>query len=228
MRYQYLLFDFDDTLLDFKKTERDAFQNAMIRCGLETKDGYLELYSEINHRKWMLMNEGLIQKDEIFRSRFGEFFEQVGIQYDSELFNQIYIEELSIPIYYIKGVTEVLSKLSKQHELYIVTNGIYSVQQPRFDRCDFKRYIKDVFISEHIGYEKPQKEFFDAVFRTLPSARKEEFLIIGDSLTSDIRGGNVVDIHTCWFNPENKPHNGIDAVDYEIRELKELFDIVEL
>lgn len=226
MRYRYLLFDFDDTLLDFKQTERDAFHTAMKRCGLEDREGYLELYSEINHKKWLLLNEGQITKDEIFQTRFRDFFDAVGIDYDPMQFQQVYAKALSEPVYYMDGVVEVLRELSKEHEMYIVTNGIKAVQEPRLARCEFKSYIKDVFISEIIGFEKPQTEFFKAVFTKLPHLKREETLIIGDSLTSDIRGGNRVNIATCWLNPDKKEHNGIDAVTYEIQHLRELIDIV--
>lgn len=227
MKYRYLLFDFDDTLLDFKKTEADAFHNAMVRSGLEDKEGYLEIYSAINHKKWMQLNEGLIAKKDIFETRFQEFFETVGITYDAVKFNQTYLTALSEPVHYVEGVVEVLKELSQGHELYIVTNGVEAVQNPRFMRCEFKPYMKQVFVSEHIGFEKPQKEYFDAVFEQIPGFKKEQALVIGDGLTSDIRGGNRAGIATCWFNPEGKPQNGIDIVDYEIKSLKELFDIVK-
>ena len=226
MKYKYLLFDFDDTLLDFKKTEYDAFHNAMERCGLKNEEGYLEIYSEINHMKWMQLNEGLLTKNEIFNTRFQEFFDTVGIDYDSALFNQTYLKALSEPVHYVKDVVEVLRELSKDHEIYVVTNGLDAVQQPRLARSEFQPYIKEVFVSEVIGYEKPQLEYFDAVFAKIPGIQKEETLIIGDSLTSDIRGGNQAGIATCWFNPEGKPHNGIDHADYEIQELSELLEIV--
>lgn len=227
MSYKYLLFDFDDTLLDFKKTEYDAFHNAMERCGLKNEEGYLETYSEINHKKWMQLNEGLLTKEDIFSTRFKDFFEAVGIDYDAAVFNETYLQALSEPVHYVKDVVEVLRELSKNHEIYIVTNGVDAVQQPRLSRCEFRPYIKEVFVSEVIGHEKPQPEFFDAVFTKLPQLRKEETLIIGDSLTSDIRGGNQAGIATCWFNPCHKPHNGIDHVDYEIEELSQLLDIVD-
>lgn len=226
MNYRYLLFDFDDTLLDFKKTEEDAFHNAMKRAGIEDKPGYLERYSAINHKKWMQLNEGLLTKQEVLITRFEDFFGEIGAKVNPEEFQKIYAQALSEPVHYVEGVTEVLSELCKDHELYIVTNGIKKVQEPRFSRCDFKDYIKKVYVSEEIGYEKPTKEYFDIVFADIPGFNKEEALIIGDTLSSDIRGGNNAGIATCWFNPNQKPHNGIEHVDYEIRNLQELLDIL--
>lgn len=226
MKYRDLLFDFDDTLLDFKKTEEDAFYHALSRCNLKAEEGYLQLYSEINHKKWMQLNEGLIDKQEIFSTRFAEFFEQVGIQYDGVEFNRVYMQALSEPVHYVEDVVEVLQKLSKEHNIYVITNGVRAVQEPRLARSEFKSYIKDVFISEVIGHEKPQQEYFEAVFSQIPGWKKEKALIIGDSLTSDIRGGNRMGIDTCWFNPEGKPQNGTDHADYEIKKLKELLELV--
>lgn len=227
MKYRYLLFDFDDTLLDFKKTEAEAFHNAMIRSGLEDQEGYLEIYSAINHKKWMQLNEGLIAKKDIFDTRFQEFFEHVGITYDAFKFNQTYLKALSEPIHYVEGVCDVLWELSKEHELYIVTNGVEAVQTPRYTLCEFRPYVKQVFISERIGFEKPQIEYFQAVFEQIPGFEKEQALVIGDSLTSDIRGGNRAGISTCWFNPDGKPQNGIDRVDFEIKKLAQLLEIVK-
>lgn len=226
MKYRYLLFDLDDTLLDFKKTEEDAFHNAMLRSGLKEEEGYLELYSEINHKKWMQLNEGLINKQDIFRTRFQEFFERVGIHADGDEFNQTYLNALSEPVHYVDGVVEVLGELNKNHEIYIVTNGLQFVQQPRLSRCEFRDYIRKVYVSEVIGHEKPSAKFFDAVFDDIPGFVKEEAIIIGDTLSSDIRGGNQAGIATCWFNPNMKPHNGIDHVDFEIRQLCELINVV--
>lgn len=227
MSYKFLLFDFDDTLLDFKKTEEDAFHNAMKRCGLKDEEEYLQIYSEINHKKWMQLNEGLIEKADIFATRFLDFFKTVGIEYDSDEFNRQYMKALSEPVHYIEGVVEVLERLSKSHEIYVVTNGVQAVQEPRLKRSEFAPCIKEVFVSELIGHEKPRKEYFEAVFEKIPEFDKTRALIIGDSLTSDIRGGNNMDIATCWFNPEGKAHNGIDHVDYEIKKLEELYSIVE-
>lgn len=227
MKYNYLLFDFDDTLLDFQKTEQEAFYRAFERCGLKAEEGYLETYAQLNHEKWMLLNEGLMSKKEIFETRFVEFFQKVGIDYDGVRFNEIYLDALSEPIHYVDGVLEVLEKLSSKARIYIVTNGVERVQKPRMERSGIAQYIQEVFVSEVIGYEKPQKEFFDAVYAKVPELRPEETLIIGDSLTSDIRGGNLCGFDTCWFNPKKKPHNGIDHVDYEITHLAELIPIVE-
>jgi len=226
MKYKYLLFDFDDTLLDFQKTEYDAFYRAFERCGLKAEEGYLETYVQLNQEKWMLLNEGLMSKQEIFDTRFVELFEKAGIDYDGVKFNEVYLNALSEPIHYVDGVMEVLEQLSKEAELYVVTNGVEHVQMPRMKKSGIAAFIRETFISETIGHEKPQKEFFDAVYEKVPHLNPEETLIIGDSLTSDIRGGIRCGFDTCWFNPYKKPHNGIDYPDYEITHLSELIQIV--
>lgn len=226
-KYKYLLFDLDDTLLHFGKTESAAFHSCMQQLGLEVKEGYYEEYHEINKRKWLELNEGLISKSDLVISRFEEFFNKFGMgDVDSHAFNDVYEIALGKKVFYVDEAVETLKKFSQKCEVYIVTNGTRDAQRNRLAKSELKQYIKDIFISEEIGHNKPSSEYFDYVFDNISSFQKEKALIIGDSLSADIRGGNNAGIDTCWYNSKRRKHNGIDKVDYEIKHLKELDKII--
>lgn len=72
-----------------------------------------------------------------------------------------------------------------------------------------------------MGFAKPDGRIFDRMSRP----GKAEVLMVGDSLSSDIRGGIHYGIDTCWFNPLGKPAEEMPAT-YEIRQLRELLRIV--
>ena len=120
----------------------------------------------------------------------------------------------------------MVQTLSKTHNLYIVTNGVASTQQIRIGDSGLQPYFKDIFISELLGSQKPQKEFFDHCFERIPDFDPSLALIIGDSLTSDIKGGNNAGIETCWFNPDGEENNTDAKVDYEIKSLKALYSLL--
>lgn len=227
VKYKYLLFDLDDTLLHFGKTENYAFHESMQKFGLEVAKGNYEIYHEINKRKWLELNEGLITKKDLVLSRFEEYFQMFEIKnVNVKAFNDLYEIELGKRVFYVDDAVETLQKLCKYSDIYIVTNGTKTAQKNRMAKCEFRQYIKGVFISEEVGYNKPSIEYFNYVFAKIPEFDKESALIIGDSLSADIRGGNNAGIDTCWFNSKGKAHNGIDNVDYEIKYLKELNKVI--
>ena len=138
-----------------------------------------------------------------------------------------YLEHLSRGTDLIDGAEAVLERLSARAGMVLVTNGLQDVQRSRFARSTIGGYFRDLVISEEVGAAKPDGRIFDAAFRALGNPRKEEVLMIGDSLSSDIRGGADYGIDTCWFNPEGKPREGEIEIRYEIRRLSELPPIVE-
>ena len=145
-----------------------------------------------------------------------------------------YEQDLGTKTYYVDDSYEIVKQFKemglKQH---IVTNGVFITQQIKMRNSGFDRLIDKVFISDVIGYEKPRKEFFDVVFAELSEIRREKALLVGDSLTSDMRGANNAGVDACWYNPKGKPfpeHRGDGEalhVEYEIGNLRELSGIVE-
>ena len=233
MRYDTILWDLDGTLLDFKLSERYALGECLKAHGVAMTEEMLALYSGINERYWERLERGEVEKRELLPGRFREFFRQMGIGgIDPDEMQKQYERELGAKTYYVENSYEIVAKLKemgvKQH---IVTNGILATQQVKMKRSGFDKLVDKVFISDEIGYEKPRKEFFETAFRELEDFKRERTLLVGDSLTSDMRGAGNAGVDACFYNPKERPLSvrcGAPVhVEYEIGKLKEIFEILE-
>lgn len=222
-----VLFDLDDTLLDFHKAEAIALRKTLIALELEPSEATIARYSEINAAQWRLLEEGKLTREQVLTRRFSILFDELGVERSSAQAKKIYEHLLGIGHYFIPGAPEVLAALAPKYDLYLVSNGTATVQESRLESAGIEPYFKNIFISQAIGFDKPQKEFFDRCFAQIPNFVREEAIIVGDSLTSDMRGGCNAGIRTCWFNPHRKPRCAEIPVDYEIAALVELPALLE-
>ena len=205
-KYEYttLLLDMDGTFLDFEAAEKSAFMTAMTRHSYPAGEGEYACYQRINHGLWEAFERGEIDKPTLLSTRFGRLFDALGLKGDGAAFEREYQALLGEGAQLIEGAEEMLSYLAEGHALYVVTNGVERTQRNRLRLSGIDRFMTDLFISEAIGWQKPQKEFFDCCFERIPGLDRSRTLIIGDSLTSDIQGGFNAGIDTCWFNPKGK------------------------
>lgn len=226
--YKYLLWDIDGTVLDFLASESRAVRFLFEKFGLgECSDEMLKLYSEINTKYWKKLERNELTKPEILVGRFREFFRITGIDESiSEGFNKEYQLTLGEYVEFVENASEVLASCKGKYVLAAVTNGTKIAQEKKLKKSGLDKVFDSIFISEDVGYEKPNKEYFDFVFKSLGITDKKEVLIIGDSLTSDIRGGNIAGIDTCWFNPNKKPLMQDINITYEIDNLKDLNKVI--
>lgn len=223
MKYRALFLDMDGTFLDFHAAEREAFYKTFASIKEEADEEKYRLYSAINDSLWKAFERGEIEKDTIRKSRYGKLFERLGIEADGMAAELVYERFLGEGHALIPHAKEVLSWLAGRYPLYVVTNGFAKVQRNRQRLAGIDVFMTQMFISEEIGFQKPQKEFFDVCLsKAEPSLKPEEVLVIGDSLTSDILGAKNAGIDSCWFNPEGLlNHSGV-VPEYEIRSLTEL------
>ena len=219
---KYLFFDLDDTLLDFHKAEAWALRQALRRSGVEATDAIAARYSEINQSQWELLEEQKITRQQVLVRRFQLLFQELGVNASCEKTQECYENMLAKGHDFMPGAQELLETLKGKYEMYLVSNGTAMVQDARLRDSGMEQYFKGIFISERVGVDKPQKEFFDRSFAAIPVFDPGQAMIIGDSLTSDIRGGNNAGVQTCWYNPKHKPRRADIHVDYEISELMEL------
>jgi 2-haloacid dehalogenase len=225
--YTWLLFDADGTLFDYDKAEKSALANTFEQVGYSFKPQYLPEYRKVNGQIWLDFEQGKITQELLKTRRFELLSEAIDIPYDPRDFSVKYLKNLAKGTYLVDGAEEIVKTLHEKFDLAIITNGLTRVQRPRFKKSAIYPYIKEIIISEEIGAAKPDTEIFDIAFERMNHPMKEEVLIIGDSLTSDIQGGNNYGIDTCWFNPKRKTNDQMITSTFEIQELSELFDILQ-
>lgn len=225
-KYRFLLLDADETLFDFTRCEREALGDALRAAGIEPNEEMIAKYSEINDGYWKMLERGEIEKSELRVARFASFCSHYNFHTDVSRLAIGYTDALSTKGFLIPGALEVCRALAAECELYIVTNGIASVQRGRFEPSPLRQFIKKLFISEEIGAEKPSSLFFDAVEANIPEFDRQSALVVGDSLSSDIRGGIWAGIDTCWFNPKGKSLPADLSPTYVIHTLEELLPLV--
>ena len=222
-----LFIDLDDTLFDFHKSEALALSKSFCELGIVPTEENISLYSRINQGQWERLERREATREEILLKRFEILFSELGITNRKPCEAQtVYEKNLSNTYFYIDGAEEVLSRLSEKYNVYIASNGTAVVQDKRIALSGIKKYIKEIFISQKVGHDKPSKAFFDACFEKIKDFKKEETIMVGDSLTSDILGGINAGIKTCLFNPKRKAGRADIIPDYEIFELAELSKIL--
>ena len=224
MRFKVILWDIDGTLLNFHIAEKTAIRTLFTRFGLgDCTDEMLSRYSRINAGYWKRLERGELTKPQVLTGRFGDFFREYGLDTGCVAdFNAAYQLALGDTICFNPGGLEAVKLLKGRCLQYAVTNGTLTAQQKKLTRSGLSGLLEGAFISDVIGIEKPNIGFFNAVWAQIGAYAPEEVLIIGDSLTSDIKGGNNAGIRCCWFNPEGKPAPEDLRIDYTIRSLREI------
>lgn len=223
--YRYILWDIDGTLLNFLEAEKAAVRQCFKIHGLGTcTDEMLAEYSGINVRYWQMLERGEMSKHDILIGRFREFFNNHGLPADkAEPFNDDYQIRLGDTVVYNPNALEVLHALKGHAVQCAVTNGTKIAQERKLEKSGLNDVFDHVFISEDVGFEKPDKRFFDIVFEALGFPDPKEVIIIGDSLTSDIKGGINAGISTCYYrSPGHPAAAGSVSADYEISDFNEL------
>ena len=217
-----LLFDLDNTILDFDMAESIALKKTLREFGLEPTDEIVERYHHINIRHWEMLENGILTRAQVLVGRYEQLFREFGIVQPGDAVARRYEQHLCEGHYFLPGAEALLDELCGKYDMYIVSNGSAVVQEGRLKSSGIGRYFKDIFISELVGFDKPSLSFFEACFARIPDFEKERAIIIGDSLTSDIRGGINAGIKTCWYNPKGlEPREDI-IPDYIVSSLEAL------
>lgn len=201
-----ILWDIDGTLLNFLKSEEYGIRTCFQKFGLgECTDAMMTRYSAINRKWWERLERGECTKPEVLEGRFREFFSLEGILFDRvDEFNDAYQIHLGDKAFFHDGGKETVESLQGRYLQVAVTNGTAVAQERKLQKSGLDQILDGIFISEKIGFEKPDIRFFEAVFAALP-CKKEECVIIGDSLTSDMQGGINAGIERWWYNPKSLP-----------------------
>lgn len=221
--------DLDDTIFDFRACERVAISKTLLAFSVDPTDEIVERYSEYNKLQWEALERGEITRDEVITRRFKLLFESLGMEVDPWQVQALYEHNLSMEHIFMTGAESLLSSLRAlgKYKLYAATNGMEIVQRRRIRESGIDAYFDGFFISECIGCNKPSREFFERCFAEISCFDKSEAIIIGDSMTSDIKGGRDTGILTCLFNPRKKKISGDIIPDYEIESLDQIIPLLE-
>ncbi len=224
-----LLWDVDGTLLDFGKSEAYGIRKCFEIFGLgECTDEMLKRYSAINHKYWQRLELGELTKQQVLTNRFVDFFKLEGIDFDRiDEFNNAYQVSLGDKAFFCDNALETVTALKGKYKQYAVTNGTRLAQERKLNQSGLINVFDGVFISDKIGFEKPSVQFFNAVQEKIGSFKNSEVMIIGDSLSSDMKGGNNANILCCWYNPHNNKNESDIRIDFEIENIAEVLDILK-
>lgn len=230
LKFTTILWDVDGTLLDFLYAQRIAIKMCCEKYGQSVTDDEIQKYSNINDYYWKQFELGNISKPDLLVARFQTWFETCGIQNISASdFNDAYEEALGGVFSYIDDSPTICSILKDRgiHQ-YVVTNGSYPTASAKLKNSGIGALMDDVFISDSIGAPKPKKEFFDYCMERIPEKDKNSILLVGDSLSSDIKGGILYGIPTCWYRKPGTENSTEYQPMFEIEDLHEIFDILEI
>jgi 2-haloacid dehalogenase len=226
MPYRSLLLDADGTLLDLDRAEAEAIRNTLRHFQLPDTEEWIEAYHRINDAMWKQLERGEIAKKDLRWMRFSHLLDHFGICGNSYDMAEAYVDELSSHAYLLPGALEACRELAKHCRLYIITNGIAAVQHRRMDSVPISAWIEKCFISEEVGYEKPDVRFFDIVAQNIPDYDPAAALVVGDSLTSDMAGGIRAGLDTCWINPSKDPIPSNLPITFSIPSITDLPDLL--
>ncbi len=229
MKYEIIIFDADETLFDFKKSERDAFKHTMLEFDIEYDENHhLKVYKEINTAIWKEFEEGLITQKKLKVERFKRLADKLKAEFNEVDFSTSYMKHLSNASFLFDDSIKLVESLHKDYRLTIITNGLSNVQDNRIKKSTIAKYFEDIVVSEEVEVSKPDPRIFEHTLNNIKHTDKSKVLMVGDSLTSDIQGGINFGVDTCWYNP-NKIENKTEIKPtYEISNLMALKDIIDL
>lgn len=224
--YKFLIFDLDDTLLDFKSAEKNAIRDFFTYLKVSDIQQYYKAYVRINTDMWRQLEREEITREYLVNTRFQKTFKEFGKIVDGKEYAKEYRKFIGKYGIILDGADKFLEKISKDFEIYIATNGLFEIQKNRLKNSSISKYFKDVFISEKIGYLKPKREFFEYIEKNIDGFEKKKALMIGDNILADIYGAKNFGIDTVWFNYKNLIDYDNVKPTFEVKSYKELLDIL--
>ena len=227
MTYELFLFDLDDTLLDFRASERLSFTRTLESFGLYAEfEPLYAHYQRENNALWQLFEQGKTTKEHLKVERFRKTFAAHGIEIDPAQASTRYLDALPHTVVLMEHAAETCAAFSARGEIGIITNGIGKVQNQRIANSAIAPYISFISVSDACGYAKPDTRFFE--FSTNMAARfdKKRTIIIGDRLEADILGAQNFGIDSCWFNPHGAARPAHLSPTYEIQHLSQLETVI--
>jgi YjjG family noncanonical pyrimidine nucleotidase len=226
MNYKWIIFDADGTLFDYDMAEISALKVTIEHFGHVYNPDYLEVYRQCNKKLWDAFELGEVTLEKLKIQRFELFLNSLKFDNNPSEFSRNYLLQLSRGTQLISGAEEILQTLSGKVGMILMTNGIKEVQRSRLNLSSIKSYFSDIIISDEVGVAKPDKKIFEIALQNMSISDKDTILMVGDNLSSDIKGGMDFGIDTCWYNPNMNDHHPEIHATYEVRNLEDLLSIV--
>ncbi len=221
MKYEWILFDADETLFSFNSYL--GLKPLLSRYGVEFSEEDYAAFQAVNKPLWVEYQEKKINAKELQTRRFAHLSALTG--QDPLVLNQELMAQMALVSTPLEGVMDMLSALVGKVKMGIITNGFHALQQKRLENTKTTDFFEMVVVSEIVGAAKPAPEIFEYAFERIEDLNKRSVLMVGDTLTSDILGGNQVGIDTCWFNPQQQPNDTTIQPTYEIQHIRQLVEI---
>lgn len=219
-----ILWDVDGTLLDFAYSQTCALAKSFEAAGLVLTDEIIRRYDRINDSYWKRLELGEVTKEQLLTGRFRTLFEEFKItDVDFDAFCKRYQTELGNVYRYLDDSDRICKELAGKVQQYIITNGVTATQRNKLRLSGLDQWMNGIFISEEMGAPKPERAFFEKCLAAVQEKDKSRILVVGDSLTSDIRGGIQAGLKTCWYRPEGTENTTVWKPDYEIGSLRQIF-----
>ena len=225
IRIMTIFIDIDDTLLDFNKCADKAIEEGCAKFGVPFSRTLVDTFHPINLDLWHKLERGEVSKDKLFDTRFQIVFDKLGIQADGIAFEKEFRASFHESAIVIDGARETLEYLHSRYPVYAASNASLHQQTHRVKKAGLDAYIDGYFVSEELGFPKPQKEFFDACFKRLPGVNPQETVMIGDSLSADIKGAREYGLKTVWYNHRREPSAHVEC-DFIVERLLDIKNIL--
>ena len=225
MRFRWMIFDADGTLFNYDRAEYYALRSTFLAFDYPFQDTYLQAYRHFNKLQWTAFEQGKLSLPTLKVRRFKCLLDELNIHTDPKAFSYAYLQHLSERHDLIDGAEALLKALAGQVGLVLMTNGIKEVQRSRLKLSSIGKYFSHIIISDEVGVAKPDRMIFEIAMEKMAETDKTSILMVGDNLSSDIKGGLDFGIQTCWYNPENKDNDPSIVPTFHITDLSEVLAI---
>ena len=219
-----VLIDIDDTIFDFEKCSKNAFKKTLKKLNLPYKEKDFLYFNKVNDILWTKQKLGELNINQVFIERSNMMSKYFGLDIEKEIFNNLFVEFLYDEIEIVDEIEDLLSYLSNKYQIFAASNGVYDMQVNRIKKSNLDKYFKDIFVSDKIGFEKPDKRFFQKIMNITKFSNKD-LIMIGDSIKSDIIGAKNSNIKSIYFNKENKKNSDKNFT-YQVKNLSEIKKIL--
>lgn len=219
-----VLIDIDDTIFDFEKCSKNSFLKTLEKFNLKFKEEDFSYFNKVNDILWTKQKLGEINIKEVFIKRdylMGKYF---NLDIEKGLFNDLFVKFLYDEIEMVDGIEDLLLYLSDKYKIFTASNGIFKMQENRLKKSNLDKYFDNVFVSDKIGFEKPDKKFFQKIM-DLTKFSNDDLIMIGDSIKSDIIGAKNSKIKSIYFNKEDKKISDKNFT-YQVKNLSEIKKIL--